>query len=358
MVTTGPAAISPVETTPLSNCTTLNRPTGLERVEILPRGIRVEQLHAHVLGSDELLSRMGAIVWEADPLDFRTIFVSRQAEDVLGYPLRDWHEDASFFERKLYPGDDRETIARLRQAVCEGGDHVLEVRMVASDGNPVALRVFLHSVCDWQGRPRSLHGIMIGSGLQRSETRSNGVNASPNLPSSKASASRPSGRGGLPPLRPELPVQSSVDLNRLLRSLEPSLRSELGRAIVLRLSLDAESAAVRIESASLERVLLCLIRYARRSMLQGGELAIVTSTEKSEDGTAALLMTIVDTGLGLDAVRRANVFASLFDRRPPERDADGLLERVEELVAGVGGALRVSGEPFGGTRFEISFPIS
>ena len=65
---------------------------------------------------------------------------------------------------------------------------------------------------------------MIGSGSQRSETRSNGVNASPKVPSSKASACRPSGRGGLPPLRPELPVQSSVDLNHLMRSLEPSLR--------------------------------------------------------------------------------------------------------------------------------------
>ena len=347
-----------METSPLSHRTTFDRSTSPERIEFLPRGIRVEQLHTHVFGSGELISRLGAIVWEADPLDFRTIFVSRQAEDVLGYPLRDWHDDVSFFERKLSPGDGRETIARLRQAVSAGGDHVLELRMVASDGSPVALRVFLHSVRDWQGRPRSLHGIMIGSGSQRSETRLDGVDASPKVPSSKASASRPSGRGGLPPLRPELPVQSSVDLNRQLRLLEPVLRSELGCAIVLRLSLEAGFTAVRVEPASLERVLLCLIRYARRSMLQGGELTIATSISESEDGTAALLMTIADTGLGLDAVRRAGVFASLFDRRPPEREANGLLEQVEELVASAGGSLSVSGEPHGGTRFEIALPIS
>ena len=237
------AAPSPVETSPLSHRPIFDRPPGLEPIELLPPG-RVEQLHPHLHRSYELLSRPGAIVWQADPLDFRTIFVSRQAEEILGYPLRDWHEDASFFERKLLPGDACETIARMRQAVSEGGDHVLELRMVASDGSPVSLRVFLYSVFDWQGRPGSLHGIMIDLGSQRAETRSNGVESSPGVPSSKASVSLPSGRGRLPIPRSEAPVQPGVDLDRLLRALEPPL----------------DSAAAQIEPAPLERVLLSLIR--------------------------------------------------------------------------------------------------
>lgn len=347
-----------METSPLSRRTIPSRPTGLDPIESLPRGFRVEWLHPHIYDSHELLDRLGAIVWEADPLDFRTIFVSRHAEDVLGYPLKDWHEDASFFERKLHPGDGRQTIARMRQAVSEGGDHVFELRMVASDGNPVPLRMFLHSICDWQGRPRSLHGILIDAGSQRPEACSASVEPSPGAPS-RASVSPSSDRGGRPlPPRSELPARPLSDLNRLLRSLEPSLRRELGCAIVLRLSLEADSTIAPIEPASIERMLLCLIRYARRSMLQGGELAIETSIEENENGDSALLMTCVDTGLGLDAVLRVGVFASLFDRGSPEREARSFLEQVEELVAAASGSLRVCSEPHGGTRFEISFPAS
>jgi PAS domain-containing protein len=222
-----------VRTSPLSCRTIFGRPTITERLESLPHGIRVEQLHPHVDGLHELPSRPGAIIWEADPLDFRTIFVSRQAEDVLGYPLQDWHEDASFFERKLYPGDGRETIARLRQVVSDGGDHVLELRMVASDGSPVSLRVFLRSICDWQGRTRSLHGIMTDVGSQRSEARSDISESSSEVRSSKASVSPFSGRGGSLPIPPwpELPVRPGVELNRLLRSLERPLPDPVRAAL-------------------------------------------------------------------------------------------------------------------------------
>ncbi len=219
-----------METSPLFRRTTFDRSTSTERIESLPHGIRVEQLHSLVHGSQEPLGRPGAIVWEADPLDFRTVFVSRQAEDILGYPLQDWHEDASFFERKLYPGDGRETIARLRQVVSDGGDYVLELRMVASDGRPVTLRVFLRSVCDWQGRPRSLHGIMIDVDSQRSEARA-GICGSPSeATSSEASVSPLSGRGGCLPIPPR-PEQLGVELNRLLRSLERPLPNPVRAAL-------------------------------------------------------------------------------------------------------------------------------
>lgn len=341
-----------METSPLSRRTAADRPFAGG----VSHGLDAQRLHPYLRSSPDLLSRLGAIVWEADPLDFRTIFVSRQAEDVLGYPLRDWHADASFFEHKLHPGEGAATIARLRRAVDAGGDHVLELRMVARDGETVPLRVFLSSVCDWQGRPRSLHGVMLDAGCQRSETSSDGVKASPEAPST-ASVSSVSGRGGLPPPRPEQPAGSAVDLNPALRALEPRLRAELGRSIVLRLSLEADSAPVSIEPGSLEQMLLCLIRYARCSMLQGGEFAIETCFEESADGDDAFLLTCVDTGLGLDAVRRASVFASLFDRHPSERRADGLLETVEEIVALNGGTIAVRNEPLGGTRFEIALPL-
>ncbi|MGD0166222.1 MAG: PAS domain-containing protein [Gaiellaceae bacterium] len=349
-----------METSPSSNRYYSSLGARSERSADVPIGATIEERRSRARSSHDFLTRPGAIVWEADPLDFRTIFVSHQAEEILGYPLQAWLDDASFLERRLDPARSEETMAQLRRAVDEGGDHVFPLRMVASDGNPVLLRVFLHSECDWQGRPRSLHGVMIDASSQRLESQPIVIQRSClDTPSSETPVSPSSSRGGLP-LSPrlEVPAEEGVDLNRLVRSLEPSLRLELGRAVILRLSLEADKAVVPIMPSSLERVLLCLARYARRSLLQGGELAIETSLEENADGSRSLLLSCADTGFGLDAVRRASVFATLFAGRSTEQEAQGLLRAVEEIIGNAGGSLSIHDEPFGGTRFEIVFPVS
>ena len=349
---------------PLPSLTAANPRFRYEGSVEAPRGFPVDALRSHQSGFHDLLSQLSAIVWEADPLSFQTIFVSRHAEEILGYPLQAWLADPEFFPRHLHPDERTETIDRLRRIACEGGDHMLEFRMISSSGGPVWLRVLVHAVCDWQGRPRSLHAVMIDVDHQRSvSARSHDAYpASPNGPSG-ASSSRSSGRGGHPlSLRLEGPDDSPpaaiVDVNETMRSLEPALSALLGRTIELTLELGADSSGVRIERQQLERMIRNLALHARDSMMQGGQLLIETSVyDPGQPSPRWLVLTVSDTGVGLDVVLRARVFESLFAPRAPARRATVSLAAVEEIVADAEGAIVLRHEPTGGTRFDISFPL-
>ena len=86
-----------------------------------------------------LINGLGGIVWEAEPETFRFTFVSQQAEDILGYPVRQWLEP-DFWRRHTHPDDVAESAAFCLDATREGRDHVFEYRMIGADGRIVWLR--------------------------------------------------------------------------------------------------------------------------------------------------------------------------------------------------------------------------
>ena len=54
---------------------------------------------------EALIHSIDGIVWERTPATFRFTFVSRQSEDILGYPPSAWLEQPGFWEEKLHPQD-------------------------------------------------------------------------------------------------------------------------------------------------------------------------------------------------------------------------------------------------------------
>src|SRR3954471_15459095 len=98
-------------------------------------------------GFGELLDRITAVVWEADPVTLRLTFVSRHAEDLLGYPLGRWLDEPDFAAQVIHP-DDR-AMVRGRLAGLMPGDHVLEYRAIRADGAVLDVRDLVHVVGDW-----------------------------------------------------------------------------------------------------------------------------------------------------------------------------------------------------------------
>ncbi|HWP34311.1 MAG TPA: PAS domain S-box protein, partial [Thermodesulfobacteriota bacterium] len=110
----------------------------------------------------ELLEGIGAIVWEADATTWQFSYVSPQAEALLGYPLAAWLGDCGFWASRVVHPDDREwAVAFCREQTAAGRDHEFEYRAVAADGRVVWLRDVVRVVCDDQGRPRRLRGVMV-----------------------------------------------------------------------------------------------------------------------------------------------------------------------------------------------------
>jgi PAS domain S-box-containing protein len=319
----------------------------------------LQELRPHESRFHELLGGLGAIVWEADPQTHAKTFVSRHAEELLGYPLQDWLGDPGFWVRILHPEDREETIARMHSVANQGGDHMLEYRTIAADGRCVWIRDLVHVVSDWQGRPRGLHGVMVDVSAERRRSQPSPPGG---VSDALTSPPRPTGRSGDPlSLRPRRsapePAEPAeiTDLNEAIVSVEPRLRKLLGESIELRLRLDARQAALPLSRLQVERMLLDLALHGRDSMLQGGVLEIATSAPL---GARQLALKVVDSGVGLDVVLRARAFGSLFSPRLPEPSAAVSLAAVAEIAESVGGCMVAANEPGGGTRVEISLPLA
>src|SRR3979411_1781604 len=93
----------------------------------------------------DLVNAVEGIVWEADAQTFQFLFVSKQAERILGYPVERWLSEPTFWADHLHP-DDREWAVRFcEEAVAAKRDHDFEYRIGRADGGGVWFVDCLHA---------------------------------------------------------------------------------------------------------------------------------------------------------------------------------------------------------------------
>ena len=108
----------------------------------------------------DLVNAVEGIVWEADAQGFQFLFVSKQAERILGYPVERWLSEPTFWADHLHR-DDREWALRFREeAVAAKRDHDFEYRIIASDGRVVWVRDLVTVVVQGE-RAALLRGVMV-----------------------------------------------------------------------------------------------------------------------------------------------------------------------------------------------------
>jgi PAS domain S-box-containing protein len=99
----------------------------------------------------ELIEGLDSIVAEYDAQRCLFTYVSRRAEQLLGYPAEDWLQ-AGFWESILYPEDREKTIHLCQFFTSKAVDHELEYRVVSVDGRVVWLRETARVLHDAQGK--------------------------------------------------------------------------------------------------------------------------------------------------------------------------------------------------------------
>lgn len=90
----------------------------------------------------ELVESVRAILRRAEPRSFRTTFVNKHVEEILGYPVQGWLNNPSFWVEHLHAEDRERIVAMTEKAIQEQRNHELEYRMIAADGRIV----WLHEV--------------------------------------------------------------------------------------------------------------------------------------------------------------------------------------------------------------------
>ncbi len=101
------------------------------------------------------------IVWECDARTFAFSFVSRAAEDLLGYPVARWRESGFWAEHIVLREDQDDAVSYCTLATGKARDHVFEYRARASDGRLVWLCDYVKVVVDARGQAARLRGAMV-----------------------------------------------------------------------------------------------------------------------------------------------------------------------------------------------------
>jgi two-component system, cell cycle sensor histidine kinase and response regulator CckA len=154
-----------------------------------------------------------------------------------------------------------------------------------------------------------------------------------------------------------------VNVSQLVSDLVRMLRHTLGSTIGIEAKLLAGQQVLGSRS-ELHQVLLNLCLNARDAMPEGGTLRIgvelvdkVPSALDWTTGRPAVLVTVADTGIGMDAATSRRVFEPFFTTKR-EGAGYGLgLSTVRELVILHGGRIGLETAPHRGATFRIYLPV-
>ena len=144
-----------------------------------------------------------------------------------------------------------------------------------------------------------------------------------------------------------------IDLRDVVNEMHTLLKRLIGEDVRLQTLIGSEPVVVRADQTQLEQVVMNLVVNARDAMPEGGTLTVAVLT----DGDTALL-SVVDTGYGMDEATRVQIFEPFFTTKPLA-EASGLgLSTVHGIVGQSGGTVEVDSILGEGTTFTIRLPLA
>jgi two-component system cell cycle sensor histidine kinase/response regulator CckA len=159
-----------------------------------------------------------------------------------------------------------------------------------------------------------------------------------------------------------------LDLNAIVLNVEKMLRRLIGEHIDLRTKLDPALGCVKPDQSQIEQVIMNLAVNARDAMPEGGKLMIeTTNVDLDEDyvrrhaaqqAGSYVLLTIADTGIGMDAETQAHIFEPFFTTKEIGKGTGLGLATVYGVVRQSGGHIWVYSELGQGTIFKIYLPLT
>jgi PAS domain S-box-containing protein len=352
----------------------------------------------------QLVERVHAIVWRADPRTLRFAFVSNEAESMLGHPLARWTEETDFWLAHMHPEDREPARASCAEAVRARKPQEFECRLTAADGRVMWFRAILDVVVE-DGEARELIGVMVdvteGKRLEDQLRQSQKMEAvgrlaggvahdfnnlltaisgyaeilmrrlgeghalRPKAEAITAAVERAAGLTGqlLAFSRRQVVAPRLLDLNAVVAGFESMLQRVIGEDIRLVTILGPGLLTIKADPGQVEQVLMNLVVNARDAMPQGGTLTIETAlsaaggADAAEPGPRAVL-TIRDTGLGMDAETQSHMFEPFFSTKGSGKGTGLGLSTVYGIVQQSRGEITVETAPGKGSTFRVSLPVA
>ena len=157
-----------------------------------------------------------------------------------------------------------------------------------------------------------------------------------------------------------------LELNAVVRALEPLLRQSLEGDDRLTFDLAEGPLRLRADATGLEQILLNLVRNAGDATRAGGEIRV--GTRRAEAGElsrlpgwspregSALRLEVADSGVGMSAEVQAHLFEPFFTTKEAGQGTGLGLASVYGIVQQCGGVITVESAVGRGTALGIFFP--
>ena len=158
--------------------------------------------------------------------------------------------------------------------------------------------------------------------------------------------------------------RTRLNLNRLVEDFVDQYRSEMPENIELRVELEPDLPDLFGDRGRLQELCKNIWTNAIESMARGGILSCQTNSLRMPDPTKThqggagrchyVRLRVCDTGGGMDAQCRSNLFAPFFSTKSGKGRGLGATT-VYEIVKSQGGMVGVSSSPGGGTQLDLYF---
>jgi len=167
--------------------------------------------------------------------------------------------------------------------------------------------------------------------------------------------------------RKVVPEVTPVHINELILKLQKMLIRIIREDIEFKLDLTDTPMIVLVDTGQIEQVLINLVSNAQDAMFEGGRLMIATSLEEIDEEYVAAygygrpgeyaLITVSDTGKGMDAETQQKIFEPFFTTKEPGEGTGLGLAISYGIIKQHNGYIKVYSELGEGTVFKIYLPL-
>jgi len=156
-----------------------------------------------------------------------------------------------------------------------------------------------------------------------------------------------------------------LSLNEIIAEMATMLQRLLGESIGLVISAEPAAGLIRCDRGQIEQVIMNFVVNARDAMPDGGRLTLsVTNvdllhreaSEKNMRELRYVLLTVRDTGQGMDADTRAHIFEPFFTTKRTGEGTGLGLATVYRIIEQAGGRVSVESELGHGSTFFVYLP--